>query len=223
MLKRKNEQKKATEVSPSIPPATPFSNVAPAWGTAVLTSSAALSEPEEPTPRSWIQPWIWLTPLLRAAVISALFAMMPPTTSRVTSTRLISRPSSTTPAAAARGMCRCSEVTIGAVTAATIAAAITGPTIEEIWPRNQMRPNSRIPTPTRNHASIPKSRSQAGVANMWASCPAVSSGGGASPSSPEPPLLWRNFTGATPRGTAWRRGCYPAPTTGCAPRGVTRG
>ncbi len=66
-------------------------------------------------------------------------------------------------------MCRDSRATPGAVTAATIAAANTGPTIVEIRPRNQTRPKISRPTPTRNQAIIPNSRSHAGAASMWAS------------------------------------------------------
>ena len=84
VLKKKNDRKKAIDVSPLMPPATPFSSVCPMSGTEDLTSSVALSAPEEPTPRSCAQLWIRSAPLLRAAVISALFSTMPPITSRPT-------------------------------------------------------------------------------------------------------------------------------------------
>ena len=169
VLKKKNDRKNATDVSPSMPWETPWRSVLPMSGTAVLTSWLALSAPLEPTPRSLAQSAIRSAPALRAAVISAPLAMMPPITIRATTAATTSRPSSTRPAAAARGMCRDRRATPGAVTAATIAAANTGPTIVEIRPRNQTRPKISRPTPTRNQAIIPNSRSHAGAASMWAS------------------------------------------------------
>ena len=169
VLKKKNDTKKAAEVSPSMPPATPFRRVAPISGTAAVTSLAALSAPWVPTPRSATQLAMRSVPLWSAAVISSPFCTMPPITIRATTAPTTSSPSSTMPAAAARGMWRWSAVTSGTVTAATTAAATTGPTMDEIWPRNQTRPTRTTPIPTRNQASIPSSRSHAGVANMCAS------------------------------------------------------
>ena len=104
VLKKKNDRKKASEASPSMPPATPCSRVRPMSGTAALTSSVAPDAPLAPTPRSLAHPEMMSAPLWREAVISALLAMMPPITRSATMAPATRIDSSTSPAAAARGM-----------------------------------------------------------------------------------------------------------------------
>jgi hypothetical protein len=49
-----NERKNASEVSPAIPPATPFNSVSPIAGTSLLASLAAEAPPSAPA--SFAQP-----------------------------------------------------------------------------------------------------------------------------------------------------------------------
>jgi DNA-binding NarL/FixJ family response regulator len=81
----------------------------------------------------------------------------------------------------------CSQVTTGPATVARIAPTTTGSTMVEVRPRSHTSPTRTIPTPTRNHASRPRSRSQIGAektresddASIWTTVAPSTAGWGA--------------------------------------------
>ena len=70
--------------------------------------------------------------------------------------------------------------TSGLATAAMIVPASTGVTMVEISASSQIAPTSTAPTPTRNQASSPRSRSQVGASNIRESSLGLSSSTGVS-------------------------------------------
>lgn len=155
-------KKKTADVRPLMPFAIPCTSVAPLVETPFETS---LSSPEVPfAPASLSQPVTLLSASEAAASICADCSTRPPTTSAKMRIPSASRPSRTTAAPAARGhLWAWSRVTIGAATAATTPPATTGSTIVEVIESSQVAPTRTRATPTRNHASSPRSRSQCGA------------------------------------------------------------
>ncbi len=174
MLKRVNERKKTSEVSPSMPSATPLSRVVPAPETALLTSWVV---PEVPfASASLTQPSMVLRAWSAARSISDDCSTIPPTTSRKTPAAIARSARSISPAPAARGTrWRPSHVTPGVHTAATTAPATTGVTIDEVRPRIQTSPARTAPIPTTSHDVRPSARSQRGASKTRDRTPGGSS------------------------------------------------
>src|SRR5262245_59623079 len=118
------------------------------------------------TPALFAQLWILSTASLMDDLISEDCSERPPTTRRKISTASAMKPRSTIAAPANRGMRRCCIlVTRGPATVARIAPTATGRVIVEVMARSHVSPTTRSATPTRNHASNPRSRTHTGAEN----------------------------------------------------------
>ena len=112
-----------------MPLITPFVSVEMIFGTSALTSEFTLEEPESSTPTSSSHPAALSAPADAFSEIAPFWEVIPPITITSTNAATAASPSKTSPAAAARGIWRCSTPTIGIETVATIVPATTGPTI----------------------------------------------------------------------------------------------
>ena len=111
-------------------------------GTVLETSAFAREAPSVSTPTPTIQSWIFAIASRRAAAISSLSEMRPPTTSITITPPSTSRPRRTTNAPAARGKWwRWSQPTAGEATTATTPPASTGPVIVCGHPHHPRQPD----------------------------------------------------------------------------------
>ena len=162
MLKTENVRKKISDVSPWIPCASRVSSVVPASATLLFASSVALGG------------------VVRAGVVDpALDSVDRVGDSCFDLRRLFGdtaedeqeddhserdEPRSTRMAPAIRGIrAACILVTTGPATVARMAPTITGSAIVDVSPSSQMAPKRTRPTPTKNQASSPRSRSHMGA------------------------------------------------------------
>ena len=155
-------RKKISDVSPWIPCASPVSSVVPASATPLFASSVALEVSSAPA--SLTHPSTRSTPSDTPASISDDCSAIPLKTSRKMTTPSAINARSTRMAPPIRGIpCCCSFVTTGPATVARTAPIITGSAIVDVSPSSQMAPKRTRPTPTKNQASSPRSRSHMGA------------------------------------------------------------
>ena len=113
-------------------------------GTVLETSAFAREAPSVSTPTPTIQSWIFAIASRRAAAISSLSEMRPPTTSITITPPSTSRPRRTMNAPAARGRWwRWSQPTAGEATTATTPPASTGPVIVWVIPMHPRQPDDQ--------------------------------------------------------------------------------
>ena len=147
-----------------MPAATPLSSVVRISGAASCAPSLALCALSTPT--SLNQPWILSSDSSSFAEMSPDWADMPPKTRQKISTPMATSPSSTRIAPPMRGTrWPSSQPTAGPATAPSTVARITGMTIVDVSPSNQMSPTMTSTNPTSSHDEKPRSLSHVGAEN----------------------------------------------------------
>src|SRR4051794_13866446 len=174
-LSRKNvlssakESAKASDVSPWMPSTIPVVSAEISAGTSSCRLFDAPDAPDWSMPTLFAHDSRCATASSACWEICALCAVIPPITTTTITVASASSASNTIAAPAARGTrWRCSALTSGVATVATIIPPSTGPTIVAVVPSSHANAATSTKKPTSSHDVRPRSCSHCGAANARA-------------------------------------------------------